>query len=76
MAAKQFNKFVVNDLNYLFRRLELLPDLLSLGLLLNRSNKVFRNFVVNVGFQERQADFAEGRVHMFLPQHAFAAKIL
>jgi len=49
--------------------------LLTFGLFLNRSDKVFGDFKVDVCFQKRQANLAQRRLDVFLRQHAFAAQI-
>ena len=41
------------------RRFEFLPDLLAFGLLLDRSYKVFGDFIVDVGFQQRKTDLSQ-----------------
>ena len=48
LAAEQLHQFVKNDLDDLLGRLEFLPNLLTFGLLLDRTDKVFGDFIVDV----------------------------
>src|SRR5688500_10577912 len=48
LASKEIDQLVVNDLDNLLRWLEFLPNLLALSLFLDRSYKVFSDFVVNI----------------------------
>ncbi len=75
-AAEQFHKFVEDNLDDLLRGLELLPDLLPFGLLLDGRDEVFRDLVVHVRFEQREAYFAQSGVHVLWCEHALAAQIL
>ena len=66
LSAKKFDQFIINNLDDLLGRFQLLPDLLALGFFLNRGNKVFRDFVVNVRLEQGQADLAQRRVNVIL----------
>jgi hypothetical protein len=53
-----------------------LPDLLALGLLLDRSDKVSGDFIIDVCFEQRQSNLAQRRVDVLLGQDTFAPQVL
>src|SRR5215213_9005726 len=75
-AAQKLDQLVEDYLDDLLGGLKLLPDLLPLGLRLDRRDEVFGDLVVHVRFEQREADFAQRGVNVLGCEHALAAQIL
>ena len=75
MAAQDLDQFFVNDLDHLLRRGERVQHLLAYRLLLDVFYKLFDNLEVDVGFEERHADFAQSGLHVFGRKLPFAAQV-
>ena len=74
IAAHQLGQFLVDDLDDLLGGGQAFHDLLPHGTLRDLSAEVFGNFVVDIGFQQRHADFAHGSFDVRLGEFAFAAQ--
>ena len=74
-AAHQFRQLVVDDLDDLLRRGQALHDLLSHGALGDAGDKIFRNFIVDVRFQQGHAHLAHSVLNVLLGQLALAAQL-
>ena len=74
IAAHQLGQFLVDDLDDLLGGGQAFHDLLPHGTLRDLSAEVFGNFVVDIGFQQRHADFAHGSLDVRLGEFAFAAQ--
>ena len=49
---------------------------LAHGLLPDVFDELFDNLEIDVGFEQRHADFAQGALHVFGREFAFAAQVL
>jgi hypothetical protein len=76
LTAQQIDQLIEDYLDDLFGRLQLLPNLLTFSLFLDRDDKVFSDFIVDVGFKQSETNLAQRRIDMLLRQHAFAAQVL
>ena len=74
VAAHQLGKFLVDDLDDLLGGSQAFHDLLPHRALRNLGAEVFGHFVVDIGFQQRHADFAHRSFDICLSQLAFAAQ--
>ncbi len=76
MAAQNLDQFFVNDLDYLLRGREGVEHFFAHGLLFDVFDQLFDNFEVDVGFEQRHANFSQGALHVFGREFAFAAQVL
>jgi len=75
-AAHGPHERVVNNLDDLLARLDALEHFLPERLLLDVRDELLDNLIVNVGLEQRPADFLEAVLHVFLGQFSLTANIL
>ena len=76
VAAEDLDQFVADDSDDLLGGREGREHFLAHGLLLDAFDELFDDFEIDVGFEQRHADFAQGRLHVFGGELAFAAQVL
>ena len=77
MAAQDLDQFFVNDLDHLLGWRKRVQHLFADGLLLDVLDELFDNFEIDVGLEQRHADFAQGAASMFsADSFPFAAQVL
>ena len=74
LAAEDVLELLIDDFDDLLRRVQSLRDFCADGAFFNALDKAAHNGERNVGFQQRQPDFAGGGVNISLSQFALAAK--
>jgi hypothetical protein len=75
LQAHQPDQLVVNDLYDLLVRIKALPNFLSFGLCSDRLDKVLRNLVVDIGFEQCHPYLAKRRIHMLGGQAPLATQV-
>ena len=75
MRAEELDELFVDDLDDLLRRVEGCEDFLAERLFPDGFDELFDDFEMNVGFEQGDADFAEGDVHILRGEFALAAKV-
>ena len=75
VAAQYLDQLFMNDLDYLLGRRKCVEYFLAHGLFLDVVDKLFDNFEVYVGFQQRHANFAQRAVHVLRRELAFTAQV-
>ena len=76
LFTHQPNQFLVNDLDDLLAWGERLQDVLAEGLATNRVRKLLDDLDVDVGLEEREADFAKRFLEVRLADARFAPELL
>ena len=72
--AESLDQFVAHDLDDLLARRKRGQHFLAHGLGLDAVNQLFDHFEVDVGFKQRQPDFAQRFADVFLGEPGLAAK--
>ena len=75
MAAQDLDQLFVNDLDHLLRGGKRGEHFLAHGLLLDVLDELLDNLEIDVGFEQRHADFAQSALHVFGREFAFAAQV-
>ena len=75
VAAEESGEFVVEDFDDLFAGFDGFEDLLAEGLLLDVFDEGLCDLVFDVGFEEGEADFPEGRGDVFFRDFADPAEV-
>ena len=75
VAAEDLDQLVADDFDDLLGGRERHEHLFAHGLLLDIFDELFDNAEVDVGLEQGDADFAQGRVHVFGGEFAFAAQV-
>ena len=76
VAAQNLDQLFLNDLDHLLRRRKGAEHFLAHGLDLDVLDELLDYFEIDVGFEQRHADFAQGAFHILGRELAFAAKVL
>ena len=76
VLAESLDQFVAHNLDDLLARRKRGQHFLPHGFGLDAVNQLFDHFEVDVGFQQRQPDFAQRLRNVFLAQPGLAAKAL
>ena len=75
MAAQDAGQLIANDGDDLLGGREGGEHLLSHGLFLDGFDELLDDFEVDVGFEQRHADFAQSGLHVRRRELAFAAQV-
>ena len=75
MRAEELDELFVDDLDDLLRRVEGGEDFLAERFFLDRLDEALDHFEVDVGFEEGDADFAQGGFHVLRGEFALAAQV-
>ncbi len=75
MAAEDLDQFLIDDADNLLRRRKGLQNFLPQRTFFDAFDKLFNDFEIDVGFEQRDADFTERRLHVFGSQASFAAHV-
>ena len=75
MAAQNLDQFLLNDLHHLLRGRERRKYFLAHGFLLDVLDELLDDFEVDVGFEQRQANFPQRAFHVGGRELAFAAQV-
>lgn len=73
-ASHQSAKFLIDDFDYLLCRREGFEDIFTESLFTHSVGKIFDDVVIDVGFQESNADFAHSLFYLKFGQLTFVAK--
>ena len=73
-TAEDLNELLIDDLDYLLRRVERLRDFRAAGAFLDALDKATDDGQRHVGFQQREADLASGGIDISLGQFALTAQ--
>ena len=76
MAAQDLDQLFMNDLDDLLGRGEGGKHLFTHGLDLDIFDELFDNAEIDIGLEQRQADFPQSALHVFGRELAFAAQVL
>ena len=76
MAAEDLDEFLVDDLDDLLGGRKRGQDFLAHGLRFDVLDELLDHPEIDVGFEQRHADFAQGALHVFGRELAFAAQVL
>ncbi len=75
MAAQNLDQLFVNDLDHLLGGRKRRQHFLAHRLLLDIFDELFDHPEIDVGLEQRHADFPQRRFHVFGRQFTFAAEI-
>ncbi len=75
VAAEDLDQLFVDDLDDLLGGRECGEHFLAHGLHLDGFDELLDNLEIDVGFEERHANFAQGALHIFGREFAFAAQV-
>jgi hypothetical protein len=76
VAAEDLDQFLVDDADDLLRGREGIEDFLPHGPRFDAFDELFDDLEIDVGFEQRHANFAQRRFHVFGRQASFAAQVL
>ena len=74
LATQDLNELLIDDLDYLLRRVERLRDFRAAGAFLDALDKATDDGQRYVGFQQREADLASSGIDISLGQFALTAQ--
>ena len=75
MTTEHFRQFIADNLDHLLAGRKSSQDLLPHGLLLHLFNELLDNLEMNIGLQQRHANFAQRLFHVGGRQFSFAAQV-